>query len=74
MDIIRKILHRNGRIEKSVSIFDGRTLIGAYGSSIKEQKKIPATEMKVAETKKDRFQHDAEITAYFNIWSFMNHM
>ena len=37
--MIATIFHKNGRIERSVTFFDGTKMIGAVGSSIKAEKK-----------------------------------
>ncbi len=40
--ILAKIMHReNGRVERSVQIFDGTKMLAAIGSSIKEKKAEP---------------------------------
>ena len=42
--MIAKIFHKDGRIERSVTFFDGTKMIGAVGSSIKAEKvedKVP---------------------------------
>ena len=37
--MIAKVFHKNGRIERSVTFFDGTKMIGAVGSSIKAEEK-----------------------------------
>lgn len=52
--VIGKLLHKNGRIERSVVFFDGTKMIGAVGSSIKAEKAEPVMVQPIIEKVGDK--------------------